>query len=99
MRNARRPQLVLLLGVVTKALEKGRAEEAERILSSTVADLQTLADHMSTLAEYESLAEAYRLLAPILPQLEAATGRPWTRCLEVFRAGLCKPIVPPRGQA
>ena len=92
-------RLELLAGVATKALEMNRPSEAERLLASVTAECQELAARASTRDELELVGQMHLLLAPLLRRLEAVTGKPWTRCLEVIRLPASNPRLPPRGQA
>jgi hypothetical protein len=92
-------QLTLLAGVAMKALAMGRAPEAERLLAPAVADFQTFAERASAPDEWEVVARMHSVMATILPRLEAATGKPWTRCLEVVKHKSWMPRLPPRGRS
>jgi hypothetical protein len=41
----------------------------------------------------------HAVLARILPRLAEATGKPWTRYLEIGKLRAWRPGLPPRGQA
>jgi hypothetical protein len=81
----RADQLALVAGVAAKALELGKVAEAERLLASAVADFETRAERAMTGEQWTIVARMHGVLAPILPRLEAATGKPWTRCLELVK--------------
>jgi hypothetical protein len=91
--------LDFLMPVAIKALDVGKAPEAERLLASIVADFQALAERASCSEEWELVVRMHDVLAPILPRLEAATGKPWTRCLDVVKRRSRDARLPPRGRA
>jgi hypothetical protein len=97
--EALRPQLEVLAGVAMKALEMGRAPEAERLLASAVEDFEACAERASTPDEWEQVARMHAVLARVLPRLAEATGKPWTRYLEIGKLRAWRPGLPPRGQA
>jgi hypothetical protein len=92
-------QLELLAGVASKALDMGNGEAAERILATAVSDFVDLARRAATEEEWEAVARMHAVLVPLLPRLEAATGKGWTACLDVVKDQRWRPRLPPRGQA
>src|SRR6476661_1323405 len=96
---SRAAQLEMLAGVATKALEMGKAAEAERLLAPAVADFQTFAERASSADDWELVAKMHAILTPVLPRLAAATGKAWTRCLQTVAQKAWMPQPPPRGQA
>ncbi len=71
----------VLCGVAEKAIEIGRAAEAERLLSSAAFDYAHWLDDVRSFDEWTALVELYEVLHPLVEKLEAATGRPWGRHL------------------
>lgn len=67
----------MLTGVAEKAVAMGRLSEAERLLASVIADYNDRLDHLLDFEEWETVAGAYDLLAPVLGKLERMTGKPW----------------------
>jgi hypothetical protein len=91
------PQLELCAGVASKALALGKSVGAERLMSSVTADFMNFAQAASSYDDVEAVARMHAILSGILPKLEAATGKPWARCLKEVTV---RPWTPrPRGQA
>jgi hypothetical protein len=92
-------RLELLLGVAKKALAMRKGAEAETLLASIVGDCHTFASRASTAEDIEYVARMHVLLAPLLPQLEALTGRGWTSVLGVVRLPPAQSRLPRRGRS
>jgi hypothetical protein len=75
-------QWKLLIAVAEKAVAMGKVHEAERLMASATADYQAFAQLASTPDALAELARMRKVLTPVLQGLEAATGKPWTRCLD-----------------
>jgi hypothetical protein len=89
-------RLELLLAVAKKALALGTPFEAERLIATPAEDYARLAEVACTATAREELARMRELLEPVLRDLEARTGKPWTRYLD---APPNRPWPGPRGQA
>ena len=72
----------LMIAVAEKAVAMGKVPEAERLMASATADFQAFAQLASTPEALAELAAMRKRLAPVLQRLEAATGKPWMRCVE-----------------
>jgi hypothetical protein len=66
----------VLCGVAEKAIEIGRAAEAERLLASAAFDYAEWLDEVRSFEEWTALVELYELLHPLVVKLETATGKP-----------------------
>jgi hypothetical protein len=67
----------VLCGVAEKAIEIGRAAEAERLLASAALDYANWLDDVRSFEEWQALVELYELLHPLVMKLEAVMGKPW----------------------
>ena len=92
-------QLDLVAGVADKSMAIGRVSDAERLVSSAVSSFVELVQNAETARDWEAIGRVYTRLERILPRLEAVTGKGWTRCVDVVKDRVSKPMVPPRGQA
>jgi hypothetical protein len=78
-------QVRLLVPVAQQALASGQPEAAERLLSTTVRDFQTLAQCAQSDADWALVATIRAELLPALTALDEATGDAWKAALAVQR--------------
>ena len=92
-------QLEIVSGVFEKALAMGRVADAERLLSPVATSFVELVHKADSAEDREALRALYGRLDEMLTRLEAASGKGWTRCLDVVKERVSKRMVPPRGRA